>query len=190
MSASIQPLTIGEFLAWERAQPLRYEFDGIQPVAMTGGTPLHAKLIARIITAASIRIQPPCEVYSSDLKVMTQTRVRYPDVTIACSPQDDEGDEVAPTIIFEVVSPSTALTDRRVKPLEYRAVESLEVLVLVNQDEPELTVSRRTTGWAEGRVVGSSAVLALPEIDIEIPLAEIYGGPAVRDSPQAQPIIK
>jgi Uma2 family endonuclease len=172
MSASIKPLTIDEFLAWERAQPLRYEFDGIQPVAMTGGSRLHAKLIARIITAASNRIKPPCVVYSSDLKVMTKTRVRYPDVTIACGPQDEDGDESAPTIIFEVVSPSTSLTDRRVKPLEYRDVDSLEVLVLVSQEEQELTVSRRSTGWAHERLAGDGAVLALPEIGI--PLTDIY----------------
>ena len=36
MSASLQPLTVDEFLAWERAQELRFEFDGIHPVAMTG----------------------------------------------------------------------------------------------------------------------------------------------------------
>ena len=35
---SLKPLTVDEFLAWERAQDLRYEFDGTQPVAMTGGT--------------------------------------------------------------------------------------------------------------------------------------------------------
>ena len=33
MSASLKPLTVDEFLAWERTQPLRYEFDGIQPGA-------------------------------------------------------------------------------------------------------------------------------------------------------------
>ena len=37
MSASLRPLTLGEFLAWESEQDGRYEFDGIQPVAMTGG---------------------------------------------------------------------------------------------------------------------------------------------------------
>jgi len=37
MSASLKPLTVDEFLDWERAQQLRYEFDGIQPVAMTSG---------------------------------------------------------------------------------------------------------------------------------------------------------
>ncbi len=174
MSASIQPLTIEEFLDWERAQPFRYEFDGIQPVAMTGGSPLHARMVARIITAASNRIAPPCEVFSSDLKVKTEARVRYPDVTIACSPQDEGGDEVLPTVIFEVLSPSTMLTDRRVKPSEYRAVDTVDVIALVSQDKQEMTVLRRSSGWEEEVLAGAEASLALPEIGIEIPLAELY----------------
>ena len=40
MSASLKPLTLDEFLAWERSQPMRYEFDGTQPVAMTAAPSL------------------------------------------------------------------------------------------------------------------------------------------------------
>lgn len=50
MSASLKPLYVEEFLAWERAQPERYEFDGIQPVAMTGGGQ-HVRIITRLIVA-------------------------------------------------------------------------------------------------------------------------------------------
>ena len=45
MSASLKPLTLDEFLDWERSQELRYEFDGIQPVAMTGGSRPHARVV-------------------------------------------------------------------------------------------------------------------------------------------------
>ena len=39
MNASLRkPMTLHEFLAWERRQDLRYEFDGLAPIAMTGGT--------------------------------------------------------------------------------------------------------------------------------------------------------
>ena len=44
MSAALKPLTLAEFLAWERAQPERYEFDGVQPVAMTGGSRAHSRI--------------------------------------------------------------------------------------------------------------------------------------------------
>jgi Uma2 family endonuclease len=58
MSASLKPLTVDEFLAWERAQPLRYEFDGIQPIAMTGGTTQHSRIQSRVVIALGTRVGP------------------------------------------------------------------------------------------------------------------------------------
>ncbi len=59
MSASLQPLTLEEFLGWERAQELRYEFDGIQPVAMTGGSRAHSLLATRLAPALVFQVKPP-----------------------------------------------------------------------------------------------------------------------------------
>jgi Uma2 family endonuclease len=173
MSASLRALTMEEFLVWERAQPVRYEFDGTQPVAMTGGSPRHGLIIARLITAASNRVKAPCDVYASDVKVLGHDRVRYPDVTIACGSQD-EADSIQPTVVFEVLSPSTSLTDRRVKPYEYRTLPSILAYVIVSQDEPSITILRRSSGWIEEQVQGRESTLALPEIGIDIPLSEIY----------------
>ncbi len=62
MSASLKPLTMDEFLDWERSQPERYEFDGIQPVAMTGGSRPHSRIGTRLLVALAGRVKPPCEV--------------------------------------------------------------------------------------------------------------------------------
>ena len=176
MSASIKPLTLAEFLIWERAQPERYEFDGTQPIpmGMTGGSRNHERLIARIIMAAGARVSLPCEVFASGLKVLTDGRVRYPDVTIACQNDDGVEDLVEPRIVFEVVSPSSGLIDRRVKASEYRALPSIEAYVILSQDRPEVTVMRRSDGWRESNLIGRDAVLHLPEVGIAIPLSEIY----------------
>ncbi len=174
MSASIRPLSLDEFLVWERAQSLRYEFDGIQPIAMDGGSLHHERLIARIITAAGTRLTPPCEVFGSGLKVEGLARIRYPDVTIACANIDDTSDIIWPTVTFEVLSPSSSLTDRRVKAVEYRSVDSVRVYVVASQDAPELTVMRRSAGWVPEELAGVAAVLRLPEVGVEIGLAELY----------------
>ncbi len=177
MSASLRVLTTEEFLAWERVQPERHEFDGIQPVAMTGGTPAHARTAARLIVALGTRLKPPCEVFTGDLKVLTSsgTRVRYPDATVACGGLDDESDVTEPVVVFEVMSPSSVLTDRRVKPREYAAVPSILACVVLDQAEPEALVFRRAENWRETVLRGPDAVLALPEIGVEMPLAAIYG---------------
>src|SRR3954470_14763032 len=106
MSASLKPLTVDEFLAWERAQPARYEFDGIQPVAMTGGSFMHGRMIARLITALGRRLRPPREVVGPELKVLTTSRMRYPDASVVCPLPENDDDTVEPAIVFEVLSPS------------------------------------------------------------------------------------
>ena len=175
MSAALRALTTEEFLAWERAQPERYEFDGIQPIGMTGGSSRHAVVGGRLIGALSARLQPPCEVLTNELKVLTPGgRVRYPDASVACSGIDEQTDLIAPVVVFEVMSPSSALTDRRVKPREYAGVPSILACVVLDQTEPEVLVFRRSDDWRESVLRGTDAVLALPEIGVEIPLSVIY----------------
>ncbi len=176
MSATLKPLTLAEFLAWERAQDARYEFDGIQPVAMTGGSRLHSRIGTRVVTALSSRVTPPCEVFGPDLKVITTARSRYPDGSVVCgAPGDEASDVVEPTLVFEVVSPSTALTDRRVKAIEYQAVASIQVYLVLEQDRPEVTIRRRSASWDAETVTGVDATLELPEIGVSVPMAAIYG---------------
>jgi Uma2 family endonuclease len=176
MSAALRALTTEEFLAWERAQPERYEFDGIQPIGMAGGSPAHAATGASLIVALGNRLRSPCRVFTGDLKVPTTGgRVRYPDVTVACGSVDNSSDLIAPVVVFEVMSPSSALTDRRVKPREYAGVPSILACVVLDQTEPEVLVFRRSDEWRESVLRGTDAVLALPEIGVEIPLSAIYG---------------
>jgi Uma2 family endonuclease len=175
MSASLKPLTLDEFLDWERSQPERYEFDGIQPVAMTGGSRPHARVGTRLVVALVNRVQSPREAFGPELKVLTTGRVRYPDATVVCGGSDEDGDVVAPTAVFEVLSPSTALTDRRVKATEYAAVPGIMVYVLLEQDRPEVTIRRRSAVWEAEIVAGHDGTLELPEIGVSIPMAAIYG---------------
>jgi Uma2 family endonuclease len=170
MSVSLKPLTLDEFLDWERSQEGRYEFDAIQPVAMTGSRP-HSRVATRLAAAPVGLVKPPCEVFGPNLKVMTTGRVRYPDASVG----DEASDLIEPTVVYEVVSPSTALTDRRVKALEYTAVPSILVYLMLEQDWPDVTIRRRSTARAAEVVSGIDATLDLPEIGVSIPMSAIYG---------------
>lgn len=174
MSASLKALTVAEFLAWERVQPLRYEFDGVQPVAMTGGSRQHSRVQTRLILTLGPLLKPPCEVHGSELKVVTPTKVRYPDASVICDSGGNDSDVIEPTVVFEVLSPSTALTDRRVKPFDYAAVPSIQAYVMLESDRPEATVMRRVNGWEAEVISGADQVVMLPEIGITLPLAPIY----------------
>jgi Uma2 family endonuclease len=174
MSAALKPITLEEFLAWEATQEERYEFDGTQPVVMTGASFAHVRLVTRLIVTLSARLRPGCLPLANDLKVVAANRARYPDLTVVCGEVAADADRVAPTAVFEVLSPSTALTDRRVKPRDYAAALSIAVYVILEQERPSVTVLRRARDWAEEVVEGEGAALALPEIGVELPLAELY----------------
>ncbi len=106
--------------------------------------------------------------------MLTTGRIRYPDASVVRVPSDEDSDLIDPTVVFEVLSPNTALTDRRVKALEYAAVPRILVYVLLEQDRPEITVMRRSAGWQAELVTGLVASLDLPEINVSILLTAIY----------------
>jgi Uma2 family endonuclease len=175
MSASLKPLSLREFLDWERSQSDRYEFDGIQPVAMRGGSVAHARLVRRLVGALGARLRPGCEAFGGDLKVLTTGRVRYPDVTVVRGPTDPRSDTVEPAVVFEVLSPSSTLTDLRVKAGEYAAVPAILVYVIFEPEQPKAVILRRSENWRETVLAGPDAVLVLPEIEVELPLGALYG---------------
>jgi Putative restriction endonuclease len=65
-----KPMTLAEFLEWEERQPMRYEFDGVGPVAMSGGTALHAAIQRNLVITFGGRLRgKPCQFLGSDLKI-------------------------------------------------------------------------------------------------------------------------
>jgi Uma2 family endonuclease len=174
-----KPMTLAEFLAWEERQELRHEFDGSRVIAMAGGTAAHA-FIRRNLAAAlhsPLRGQP-CQFVGSDLKFLTaEGTVRYPDGMVVCSPLASKAKFVeTPTIVFEVLSPSTTDTDRIVKAREYEATPSVRRYVMLEQDSAAAVVyARAGEGWTHDIFLADSP-LALPEIELEFQLTELYEG--------------
>jgi Uma2 family endonuclease len=174
-----KPMSLAEFLEWEERQELRYEFDGVEPVAMTGGSVGHATIQANLAVALGGRLRgKPCQFYGSDLKIqIANDHIRYPDGMVACSPADRTANFVRdPVVIFEVLSPSTAAQDRIVKAREYQATPSVQRYVMLEQDRIGATVHvRAQDGWSV-LVLKDEDALAMPEIGLSIPLAEFYEG--------------
>jgi Uma2 family endonuclease len=174
-----KPMTLAEFLAWEERQPLRYEFDGIGPVAMTGGTAGHAQIQRNLAFALTARLRgKPCQFFGSDLKTqVAEGHIRYPDGMVLCSPVDRTTTVVRdPVIVFEVLSPSTARNDRIVKAREYQATPSVKRYVMLEQDGVGATVYARSGDAWTHEILIADSVLVLPEIGLELPLVELYEG--------------
>ena len=173
-----RPMTLDEFIAWEERQELRYEFDGFQPVAMTGGSYAHDAVSTNLAIVVGGRLRGTrCRLHGSTLKVLAKGRVRYLDAFVTCQSYGN-ADRFArdPVVIFEVPSPSTARTDRIDKVREYTALSSLQRYVLLEQDRVAATVmERQGAGWVT-TVLTDDAALPMPEIGLELLLAELYEG--------------
>ena len=174
-----KPWTPEHFLAWAETQEERYEFDGIQPVAMTGGNKRHDVITGNIYTALRSRLRgKPCSNYGPNLGVQTiSPKIRYPDALITCTKFPDSA-KLAPNVVvvFEVVSPSTGGLDRIEKVREYEAVPSILRYVIVESATAGLLVLHRENGEAAwtAHTATIAEVLTIPEVAIEVPVAEFY----------------
>src|SRR5579859_707098 len=158
MSAAIQHKSwlLAEFLEWEERQPTKYEFDGLRPVAMTGGTAAHAGIQGNLFVSIRGRLRGrPCQFYGSELKIEVLGRIRYPDGFVVCTPVSPTAKVVRdPVVIFEVLSASTASTDIVTKNYEYAATPSVQRYVILAQDRVGGTMFERIGDDWVGHVLG------------------------------------
>jgi Uma2 family endonuclease len=179
MSALTKPMTIDEFVAWEERQEQRFEFDGFVARAMTGGTGAHAAIQANLLGLLFGRLRgSTCRAIGSELKVRTETSVRYPDALITCSRIEPKSTFAPdPVVIFEILSQSTARLDLGAKNAEYQTLPSLKRYVVLHQNFAAAEVFHRD---AEGEwsyaFLPAEAALDLPEVGISVPMSEIYEG--------------
>ena len=179
MGALPKLMDLEAFLAWEKSQELRHEFDGVSAKSMTGGTGAHVAIEMGLAAALYARLRgKPCRPYGSNLKIKLEHSVRYPDASVVCTPVGPRDTScAAPVAIFEILSASTANEDLGPKRAEYQATPSVRQYVVLQQTHRSAIVFSRTAdGWADKFVFGDDAVLDMPEIGISLPLAEIYAG--------------
>jgi Uma2 family endonuclease len=188
--------TQDEFFSWAEAQDLRYEFDGFEPVAMTGGSINASAIGVNLLASLHSRLRGSgCRPLGPDAGVETRrvdtsrTAVRYPDALVTCT-KFNGTDKAVPgvVIVFEVVG-STAEANRRdriTKVREYAAVPSIRRYVILESSGIGLTVLHRTSSdqiWQTTVLTGED-ILRMPEIGIEIPVAEIYEGIDFEELPE------
>jgi Uma2 family endonuclease len=145
--------TAAEYLAWERAQPVKHElFDG-EVLARPGGSPRHNALSVRMSIVLNAALHGRgCVELSSDQRIGIDrgTRYVYPDVSVVCGGvqlQDGTRDVIVnPRIIVEVLSQGTEQYDRGLKWVSYQQVPSLTDYVLVWQSETRIEHFRRDAG--------------------------------------------
>jgi Uma2 family endonuclease len=165
-----------EFLAWEREQPQRYEYARGVITMMTNGSLDHSTIASNLWTALREALRARgCRAFHGDTKIIANSSIRYPDLTVTCSPMRG-GDDIVPepVVVIEVLSPSTEREDRGRKKFDYFATPSIQHYAIIEQDERRVDLySRAGDRWTD-EIVAGDAVLCLARIGVEIPLDAIY----------------
>ena len=173
-------MTREQFLDWVERQDSAYEFDGSAPVGMVGGSLDHSRMIGNLNMALASRLRGSgCEALIEAGLATIGEAVRYPDALVTGTRAPGQ-DRLVPgaVVVFEVVSPSSNRIDRIDKLREYQAVPSIRRYVILEQTSAALTVFSRLDGetiWSAA-VLTAEDTLVMPEIGVEIPIAEFYEG--------------
>jgi Uma2 family endonuclease len=183
-SLARQRLTPEEYLAIERSAECKSEFFTGEMFAMAGASEEHNLIVANVIRVLGTQLlNRPCRVYPSDMRVKVDATglYAYPDVVVLCGERryDDEHRDTLlnPTLICEVLSPSTEAYDRGDKFDQYRQFESLQEYVLIAQDRRRVErYVRRGEGpeWVYTAVSDPQGMVPLNAIGCELALAEVY----------------
>ena len=183
---SAQPkhfFTPEEYLELEEKAETKSEYLSGEIFAMAGGSPAHSEIANSIGGEVRNLLRgKPCHVFNSDLRitVMPTGLKTYPDVTVVCGETHfhplDKNSLINPTVLVEVLSPSTEAYDRGEKWAHYRRLDSLQEYVLVSQDKARVEhyVREGDGSWKFTEVSELDGMLSLPSLNVILPLAEIY----------------
>jgi len=176
-------ISVEDYLAGELASQIKHEYLGGFVYAMAGARNVHNIIAGNAFASLHARLRGRrCRPFNSDTKIRvrlpTQWRFYYPDVSVVCrqnAPDESFQDDAA--VIVEVLSRSTRRIDEGEKKDSYLMIPSLWAYVLIEQESAAVVVHRRTEqGFVREVYEGQGAVIPLPEIEIDLPLAEIYEG--------------
>jgi len=188
LPAAIARMSYREYLALEAESDVKHEYLDGEVFAMAGGTITHGALAMAIGSALTVALRDrACRVLSSDVRVRVKATdmATYPDITVVCQKIEVDDDDAQgilnPTVIVEVLSPTTEAYDRGAKAAHYRRIPSLREYVLVSQGEPLIEVYRRNErgNWelfVEARA-GQLAELTSCGPAIELEVDAIYRDP-------------
>lgn len=178
----IRQMTVEEYFAFDEASEYKNEYIDGEVYPMTGGTAYHAEIMLNLGFALGLRLRGGnFHFYSSAMRIsVSPTRYLYPDLSIVRGePELDEGaiNLFNPTLVAEVISPATAARDRGFKREQYRSIPSLQVYLVIEQFEAHVEAdSRLGDNWQSQEYAGLDAIIPLPALDCELPVAEIYAG--------------
>ncbi len=181
--APTRRLSPEEYLAHERTAETRSEYHAGEAFAMSGASLRHNRVVSNLMYALTTQLRNrDCDVLANDMRVRVpdSDSYVYPDVVVVCGePRFEDGELdtlLNPTLLVEVLSPSTADYDRGGKLEIYRTIGSLAEVLVLAQDRAHAEHWVRQPGghWLFEEAGTTGAVLRLGSIGCELKLADAY----------------
>jgi Uma2 family endonuclease len=183
MNLASRFMSAEEFLDWRQNQPGRWELVSGQPIQMMAGArQRHDQIVVNLVAAFKTMLKGgPCRPWTADIATRTvRGNVRQPDVTIDRAGVRPEAlGSTAPTVVFEVLSKSTRAVDQVRKLDEYKLVETMRHIVLIEPDAAKIGIWSRVganDAWGIETVEGLEAGLNLAAVGTALALSDIYDG--------------
>ena len=173
-------MTSDEFLRWDETQTIRHEFVDGEVFAMAGGEDWNATMAGNVYMALRQHLSgTPCRAYMSDVKVRVEraNAYFYPDVFVTCDATDHASRLIKhhPTLVVEVLSPSTAAYDQGGNFARYRLSDSLQEYAVIDIEARRSDVHRKGADglWVLHSFEGEQA-LHLASMELTIPADRLY----------------
>ncbi|NEV62117.1 Uma2 family endonuclease [Thiorhodococcus minor] len=174
------PISAADYLAWEEEQPEKSEYVCGEIFPMDEFSRRHVMVCGNVASTLHLALEETgWRVYASQMKlrVLEDEAYFYPDVLVTCDPADHRADQFmsAPTVVVEVLSPSTAAFDRGDKFALYRQIPSLKEFVLIDPEKRRIECYRRgeQARW-ELEDIAPDGPLRLQSLDAEVPWERIF----------------
>ncbi len=174
------PVTAAEYLEGELRSEVRHEFVDGRIYAMAGASLRHNEICLDTALRLKEHLRGgPCRVFIEAVKVQIADdqgeSYYYPDVFVTCEPADDDSHVVRqPKLIIEVLSHSTSRHDRGDKLPAYKRLPSVEEIVYIEQDWPEIYLVRRSDRWKKHLYTQLDSEVHLESIDLTLTVADFY----------------
>jgi Uma2 family endonuclease len=187
--STIAKITPEQFFAWVSGREERYQLVDGEVVMMAGAGRRHDRIVVNLTTAIHLQIRGgPCQTFTGDTYVATNPSTRrMPDLGVDCgAPDDDSLMADKPSLVVEVLSPTTGGFDVTVKLAEYQSLQSLDYILFVDTDSPNVHLYSRNDDrlWKDVVLRGLETLVKLEKLNIRLALQEIYDGLEFRPKPR------
>ncbi len=175
--------TVEEYLQFEKTSSEKHEYFKGEIFAMAGAGPRHNLIFSNLFGDLAYKLKgKTCRPFGSDFRVHIpeNTLFTYPDISIVCgdiiSSNVDQDSVTNPTVIIEILSPSTKDYDRGGKFLLYRDIPTLKEYILIDKGAIFIEAHRinKSGHWELEDIKGSEATLNIEAVGLSFPLKEIY----------------